>query len=205
MSETSCIIIQVYSLKSQSFSVVLPRKSAGDRHLTSMWCLGLDHVQQAGLSRRSIPVDNITINLFQCKIPTETNEQISYLVSIPECMFYLLRSDRDEPASKQSRYCYQYLINGSHSACFNWTFPFKNLDQYLCDDTLTIQVDATLYCHINTIGEPPSSSELDNVAMGMKSMFADEIFTDLTIKRRVQSAQGSACLSVACLQEDVGV
>ena len=70
------------------------------------------------------------------------------------------------------------MINGAESACCNWTFPYK----YLCDGTLTVQVDAALYCHIDVFKEPGVSAKLDNVALGMKNMFTDTLFTDLTIK-----------------------
>ena len=103
-------------------------------------------------------------------------------MSIPKCTFSLLHSDQEEPILQHSESVIQYTLKEYESVCCSWKFPYKDLDKCLYNGTLTIQMDATLYCHLEAVGEPESSPKFDNIVMGMKMMFNDKLFTDLTIK-----------------------
>ena len=172
-SAKSCLKQLGCKLKSQTFSVVLPQNNMefGDHHhLISKWCLRLEHVPQtSSMSPESI---------FQCNISSKT----TYKVSIPKCTFSLFHSDQEEPILQHSESVIQYTLREYESVCCSWKFLYKDFDKHIHNGTLTIQMDATLYCHVEALGEPESSPKFDNIVMGMKMMFNDKLFTDLTIK-----------------------
>ena len=172
-------------LRSGTFSAVMPQnmECTDDHHLcqTSMWCLDLEHVQEREWVRGSYTTYlYIVISLIQCEV-VPTSEWISCKVSIPKCMFSLLQTDMEEPILQHNESVLEHEVNKSERVCCSWKFLFENLDE-LSDGTLIVQVDANLYSHLKAIGQPEALETLENVVMGMKSMFADKLFTDLTIK-----------------------
>ena len=172
-------------LRSGTFSAVMPQnmECTDDPHLcqTSMWCLGLEHVQKSEYIQNTwTTVLYIATSLIQCEV-VPTSEWISCKVSIPKCMFTLLQSDEEEPILQHNEPVLEHEVSKSERVCCSWKFPFEKLDE-LSDGTLIVQVDGTLYSHLKAIGEPEAFETLENVVMGMKCMFADKLFTDLTIK-----------------------
>ena len=169
-------------LRSGTFSAV-NMECTDAHHLcqTSMWCLGLEHVQEKEwVNDTRTTVLYVATSLIQCEV-VPTSEWISCKVSIPKCMFSLLQTDEEEPILQHNESVLEHEVKKSESVCCSWKFPFENLDE-LSDGTLIVQVDGTLYSQLKAIGQPEALETLENVVMGMKSMFADKLFTDLTIK-----------------------
>ena len=91
-------------------------------------------------------------------------------------------------------------------------FLCSDVDKFLCDGTLTVQVNAILKFFVDPIETLSLHTErlpLDNIFTGMERLLSDGFLSDLTIKCGDSEFKAHKAIlasqSPSCLQEDVGV
>ena len=109
-------------------------------------------------------------------------------IRISDCTLAVIKPDTENIMRKYTFQHFRCAINRSDSpiktltweSVFNW----HEIDKYLCNGTLTIQIDAVL----NFFTDPMETINaecklpLDSVLTGMNTMLSDGLHSDLTIK-----------------------
>ena len=168
-------------MRSPNFTVVLPKKTeSGDQQeQTTLWFLEVYKDSE-----------NFRMNLYQGsreamgKNVAGSVENASKIL-ISDCTFQFVNLETGEILYKCSKGVHKRTVcNESPGACRSDAFSYSNIDKYLHNGCLAIQVDATLLC----LTDPTESiCELrkpleDNVLAGIKGLFTDTSFADVTIK-----------------------
>lgn len=161
------------SLDSPNFSVVLPQKAESTGQ-TTLWNL---HFGNAGHGV-------IYICLYYNKREGATNaaSNVVSTVYIPECTFTIINCETNE-SMYTTTVSGTLPIDDTRRSLGGFNTP-SSIEKYLCNGTLTIQVDATILCCTDpseSVYEERKISQ-DNVLAGMRSLFEDSLFTDVTIK-----------------------
>ena len=127
----------------------------------------------------------LSISLWQDK---DRNEEVidhqSY-IRISDCTFSVVKHDSDEVLRMhpvQSLIC---AINRTESpiksVSLEKMFLWSDLGKYLCNGTLTVQVDAMLNFFMDPM-EASCTQRTEDILTGMKKMLSDSLHSDLTIK-----------------------
>lgn len=103
-------------------------------------------------------------------------------VMISGCTFTIVNFETNETMYSTTAPAKECEISEMLSSCIS--VDYSNIDKYLCNDTLAIQVDATLLCLTDSIETLEKACKIpsDNVREEMHTLYKDEVFTDMIIK-----------------------
>ena len=195
-------------LRSPAFSITVPLRteSAGLQAKVLWWYLTVSKyssshsVLQERLSAyrlyrpKSGPItkynDYLNISLWQDEYRNEESIDHRSDICISDGTFSVIQPNTEEILCKEVIQKQRCAINGTDSpvlaVSYGLMFPWHNnvIDIFLCNGTMTIQVDATL----RFVTDPTETLTylpclpLGNVLLGMKKILSDGLLYDLTIK-----------------------
>lgn len=162
------------NLESPNFSVVLPRKAESTGQ-TTLWNLRFG---------KNV---NGTIFVYLCynkrEGATNAASNIVSTICILECTFTIINCETNESMYTITVSLGDLSIGDSRYSLGGFKTP-SSIESYLCNGTLTIQVNATILCYTDpseSLYEERKISQ-DNVLAGMGSLHDDPLFADVTIK-----------------------
>lgn len=159
------------SLESPKFSVVLPRKAESTSQ-TTLWNLGFGKNSNG----------TMYVYLYYNKREGATNAASNVsTVCIPECTYTIINCETNESMYTTTVSLGNLSINDTSTSLQGFNI---SIESYLCNGTLTIQVNATILCYTDpseSVYEERKISQ-DNVLAGMRSLLKDTSFADVTIK-----------------------
>ena len=118
-----------------------------------------------------------------------SSEVVASRVLITDCKFEIINSETGEcmftMASQSGSTVERKICNEYPGSCGYVSVQYADVERFLCQDTLIIQVHATLLClsdpNESVLHEPRKPPE-DNILSGVKYLFNEKLFADVTIK-----------------------
>ena len=194
-------------LKSPTFPITVPLRteSAGLQEKVLWWYLTVVYsrsytvevpppkyscVYSAGLKNTVTTTKgeySLSVSFWQDKDRNETViAEHQSDIHISDCTFSVINHNSEEVLYMQPVQSFRCAINKTDSGSAIKSVSFKkvsDLGNYLCNDTLTIQVNATL----NFFMDPMETSNTytqctDDIKTGMQKLLSDGLLSDLTIK-----------------------
>lgn len=188
-------------LESPGFFLKIPYQTSSFKNLvSSSWHLLIEDKNSHSLTLTAFTSSSLTLSLCQGdlgnggsgpprKVRKKFDESIdANTVLISDCVFTILHPETNEqlfsstPAKQQ-----KFVVNNSPKTCCTVKcIESKDVDKYLFNGTLTLQVKATLLC----IGSPQETAglihkvQLDNIREELHSSYKDELFTNVVIRCR---------------------